>query len=772
VRKDKSRLRKKGGSMKEGKRSMVKGWMLAVAAGTMIAASADPASMPWLDTSKPADQRAAAAVAAMTLDEKLTMILSYSEPDTLDKAPDDVVPAAVKKEVREKMIPASAGYLPGIPRLNIPGQWFTDASIGVHTDQGHTALPSSLTQAASFDPSVAETGGKMVASEARLSGFNILLAGGVNLAREPRTGRNFEYVGEDPLLAGEMGGAAINGIQSMKILSTIKHFAVNTIETHRKTINTTISTEAMRQSDLLAFELAIEKGNPGSVMCSYNLINGFWGCENDYLLNHVLKRDWKYKGYVMADWGAVHSTVDAANYGLDQFTGYPCCGMPINEPHYSPKLFKPALASGQIPMARLDDMVKRILVGLYGSGAFDTLPEKGKIDFDKNIAISQNAAEQSLVLLKNEGNLLPLKGAKTIAVIGGHADKGVISGGGSANVMAVGGNAVPGVEPINWPGPVVFHPSAPVTELKKELPGAAISYDEGTDIARAVEAAKKADVAIVFVTKFNTEAIDGVLELDGNQDALVAAVAKANPNTVVVTETGAAIYMPWIANVKAVLGAFYPGSAGGKAIARILTGKVNPSGHLPISFPASADQLAHPVIPGLDVPDSMSSDPKYATAITHDEGAAFGYKWYDVKGFKPLFAFGHGLSYTQFATSDLKTALDGDKLTVSFVIKNTGKLAGKAVPQIYLSPADYKAAGWEAPKRLIGFSKVALKPGEKRTVKLTVDPRLMAIYQTSANSWQIKEGSYNVLLGQASDALTETAAVRLPAKVWSAVQTN
>ena len=755
--------------MQEGERLMMKGWMLAVAAGTMMAASADPAAMPWLDASKPADQRAAAAVAAMTLDEKLVLIQSFSEPETLDKAPDDIVPAAVKKDVREKMIPSSAGYAPGVPRLKIPAQWFTDASIGVHTDQGHTALPSSLTTAASFDPAVAEAGGKMVASEARLSGFNILLSGGVNLAREPRTGRNFEYVGEDPLLAGEMGGAAIRGVQSMHILSTIKHFAVNTIETHRKTINTTISTEAMRQADVLAFELAIEKGNPGSVMCSYNLINGFWGCENNYLLNHVLKRDWKYKGYVMADWGAVHSTADAANYGLDQFTGYPCCGMKISEAYFSPKMFKPALASGEVPMARLDDMAKRILTGLYSSGAFDDPPVVGKIDFPKNFAISQNAAEQSLVLLKNEGNLLPLKNVKTVAVIGGHADKGVISGGGSANVMAVGGNAVPGVSPVTWPGPVVFQPSAPLTELKNELPRATISYDEGTDIARAVEAAKQAEVAIVFVTKFNTEAIDGVLELDGNQDALVAAVAKANPNTIVMSETGAAFLMPWLGDVKAVLAAFYPGSAGGKAIARILTGKVNPSGHLPISFPASNAQLAHPVIPGLDVADSMSADPKYATAVTYDEGAAIGYKWYDVKGYKPLFAFGHGLSYTQFATSDLKTVLDGNKLSISFVIKNTGKIAGKAVPQVYLAPADYKLAGWEAPKRLVGFSKVALKPGEKRTVKLTVDPRLMATYQTSANSWQIKEGSYNVLLGQASDALTNQASVRLPTAAWSAV---
>jgi beta-glucosidase len=747
---------------------MLKGLMLVAAAGAMMAANAQPATMPWLDPGKPAAQRAAAAVAAMTLDEKLTLIVSYSEPDNLDKEPEDLVPAAVKAEVRAKMVPASAGYLPGIPRLKIPGQWFTDASIGVHVGGvGRTALPSSLATAASFDPAVAEQGGKMVAGEARLTGFNILLAGGVNLAREPRNGRNFEYVGEDPLLAGEMAGAAIRGIQSMRILSTIKHFAINDQETHRKTVNVAISTEAMRQSELLAFEIAIEKGNPGSVMCAYNLINGYWACENDYLLNRTLKHDWKYKGYVMADWGAVHSTAESANNGLDQFTGYPCCGM-IGA-HFAAKYFKPAVESGRIPMARLDDMVTRILTSLYATGAFDGQPVSGPIDFAKDFQVSQNAAEQSFVLLKNEGNLLPLKKARRIAVFGGHADKGVLTGGGSANVMPVGENAVPGLEPTGWPGPVVYMPSPPVAALKKELPRAEIAYDDGNDIARAAEAAKQADVAIVFVTKFNSEAIDGVLELDGNQDQLVAAIAKANPNTIVVTQSGGAILMPWLGDVKAVLAAFYPGSSGGKAIARVLTGKVNPSGHLPISFPGGNDQLAHPVIAGSDLPDSMSADPKYAAAVTYDEGAAIGYKWYDVEGYKPLFAFGHGLSYTTFTAANLKTALEGQSLTVSFVVKNTGKVAGKAVPQVYVAPADYKAAGWEAPKRLVGFSKVALKPGEKHTVKLTVDPRLLATYMTSADSWQIKEGTYRIMLGQSSNALTESVEVRLPARMWSAV---
>jgi beta-glucosidase len=253
---------------------------------------------------------------------------------------------------------------------------------------------------------------------------------------------------------------------------------------------------------------------------------------------------------------------------------------------------------------------------------------------------------------------------------------------------------------------------------------------------------------------------------------LVAAVAKANTNTIVVVEAGAAILMPWIGDVKSVLDAFYPGSFGGKAIARVLTGKVNPSGHLPISFPAGNEQLAHPLIPGLDLLDSMSPDAKYSTDITYDEGAAIGYKWYDLKGYKPLFAFGHGLNYTFFDTSDLKVALVGNTLTVSFAVRNNGKVAGKAVPQVYVAPADYKAASWEAPKRLVGFSKVMLKPGEKRTISLTVDPRLLATYMTAADSWQIKEGTYRIMLGQASDALAQSAEISLPAARWSAVHSG
>jgi beta-glucosidase len=708
----------------------------------------------WLDPKLSPDERAQAALAAMTLDEKLRLIFGYSDQAMTDlaKVPDDIVAPELKSYVVTRQVKGSAGFVPGIPRLGIPDQTQTDASIGVRNSfLPSTALPSSLATAASFDPAVVYAGGAMIGAEARATGHNTMLSGGVNLAREPRNGRNFEYVGEDPLLAGTMAGALINGIQSNRIISTIKHYAVNDQETLRTSLDVTISAAAMRQSDLLAFELAIEKSSPGSVMCSYNLINGRWGCENDYLLNTVLKGDWGYKGFVMSDWGAVHSTVGAANGGLDQFTGFCCVG---DKPWFAPPAMKAALQSGAIPQARLDDMVTRILWALFAKGPVDDPVKVAPIDYAAHALVSQKAAEESLVLLKNDGNLLPLRRVKSIAVIGGSADKGVLAGAGSSDVTPVGGAVMIGTH--------TYLPSPPLDALRRELPKAKIAFDPGSDPASAAALAARSDVAIVFVTRHNSEGSEASLTMVDNQDALVAAVAKANPKTIVVAETGGAIYMPWVNDVPAILEAFYPGIRGGPAIARILTGKVNPSGHLPISFPASADQLARPAIAGLGEPDGTPAE------VLYDEGAAIGYKWYDVKGYKPLFWFGHGLSYTSFALSDLTAQPDGKAIKVSFAIRNTGKRLGKGVAQIYVAPADWRKAGWEAPKRLGGFAKAELKPGQTRRIAVTVDPRLLATYEAANNNWHIKAGDYRLLLGDSADAQMQSATLTLPDSVWSA----
>jgi beta-glucosidase len=487
-------------------------------------------------------------------------------------------------------------------------------------------------------------------------------------------------------------------------------------------------------------------------MCSYNLINGFWACENDYLQNQVLKGDWGFKGYVMSDWGAVHSTVLAANSGLDQMTGLNCCDM---KPFFG-KPLKEAIAAGQAPQARLDDMARRILWPLFAKGAFDDPQTVGPIDFAADAQVSLKAAEQSLVLLKNQGGLLPLKSVRSIAVIGGHADRGVMAGGGSSDVTPVGGNALE-----HPPQYVTFIPSSPLKAIEAERPSADIAYNEGKDLAAAAKLARHSEVAIVFVTQWNGEGSDGRLDLYDGQDALIEAVVKANPHTIVVVESGGAVFMPWIDKVPAVLEAFYPGARGGEAIAEILTGKVNPSGHLPISFPASMDQLAHPVIPGIGKPDGTRE------TIVYDEGAAIGYKWYDLKGYKPLFPFGFGLSYTTFAVSDLHAAFAGGRLHASVTVQNTGWVAGGTVPQVYVA-AD-PAAGWEAPKRLVGFEKVMLKPGERKTVEVTVDPRLLATWREADDHWVIKAGAYRVMAGQASDALPLSETVAVPGEDFSAV---
>jgi len=691
-----------------------------------------------------AEQRAADAVSKMTLDEKLQLVFGYFASDWQGKKP----PAEGRY--------GSAGYVPGIPRLGITPQWETDAGVGVATQGGaavkreRTALPSGIATAATWNPDIAFKGGRMIGSEARASGFNVMLAGGVDLDRDPRNGRNFEYGGEDPLLAGTIVGSEIAGIQSNRIITTTKHYALNDLETGRKGHDAQIGPAAARMSDLLAFQLAIERGNPGSVMCAYNKVNGDFACENDWLLNRVLKGDFGFRGYVMSDWGAVHSTVKAALNGLDQQSGWP-----FDEQPYFGAPLKAAVLAGQVPQARIDDMARRVLWALYSTGAQDNpVSENGAIDYAADEAVSQADAEQGIVLLKNEGNLLPLgPNVRRIVVIGGHADKGVLAGSGSSLVYPRGGNAVPGLEPTGWPGPVMYYNSSPLQELRRLAPNAAISFVDGTDPAAAAAAARQADVAIVFGTQWSSESIDVAMKLDGNQDALIEAVAAANPRTAVVLETNAGVAMPWAARVPAIVEAWYPGRVGGRAIANVLTGRVNPSGHLPVTFYASEAQLPRPVRPG-----TTSEMDQFVLPYT--EGAAVGYKWVDKNNLQPLFPFGHGLSYTTFAYGPVSAASAANgSVRVHFTLRNTGSRRGMAVGEVYASSA---GGGWEAPRRLVGFAKVDLAPGESKVVDVEIDPRLLAMFDETGHAWRIAPGSYTLSLGASSRDLRSNATVTLP----------
>jgi beta-glucosidase len=709
------------------------------------AAIAQPADRPWLNAAMPAEQRAELALQRMTQDEKLTLVFGYFGSDWQGKAP----PPGVRY--------GSAGFVPGIPRLGIPPQWETDAGVGVATQGGaatkreRTSLPSGIATAATWNPQIAFAGGRMIGSEARASGFNVMLAGGVDLLRDPRNGRNFEYGGEDPLLAGTIVGNEIAGIQSNNIISTTKHYALNDLETGRKGHDARIDPVAARMSDLLAFQLAIERGDPGSVMCAYNKVNGDFSCENDWLLNRVLKGDFGWRGYVMSDWGAMHSTVKAALNGADQQSGWP-----FDDKPYFGELLKQAVAAGQVPQGRLDDMARRVLYAIFAHGVADNpVAEGGAIEFAADEAVSQADAEQGIVLLKNAGSLLPLgPNVRSIAVIGGHADKGVLAGSGSSLVYPRGGNAVPGLEPTGWPGPVMYFASSPLQELQRLAPGARITFVEGTDAAAAAAAAKAADVAIVFATQWSSESIDVPMKLDGNQDALIDAVARANPRTAVVLETNAGVAMPWVARVPAIVEAWYPGSKGGAAIANVLTGQVNPSGHLPATFYASDAQLPRPVRPG-----AKSEMDEFT--LPYPEGAAVGYKWVELKKLRPLFPFGHGLSYTSFDYGPVSAApAPNGGLSVRFTVRNSGGRQGMAVGQVYATPA---RRGWEAPKRLVGFAKVDLAPGASQSVSVDVDPRLLATFDEAAHEWRVAPGTYRLSVGASSRDLRGTTSVTVPA---------
>jgi beta-glucosidase len=708
----------------------------------------------WMNAALGADERADLLVAHMTQPEKLSLVVGFFASPLGAYAP----PEGVRM--------GSAGYIPGIERLGIPPLWETDAGIGVATQgaapekRERTALPSGLATAATWDTELAERSGAMIGDEARRSGFNVMLAGGVNLMREPRNGRNFEYGGEDPLLAGTMVGAHVRGIQSNNIISTVKHFALNDQETGRFVANARIDPDAARASDLLAFQIALERSNAGSVMCAYNRVNGIYACENEFLLNEVLRRDWGFKGFVMSDWGAVHSTEDAAVRGLDQESG-----SSFDERIYFGEPLAQAVAAGRVPPARLDEMVRRILRTMFEHGLFDHPVSIEPIDFEAHARVTQAGAEQGIVLLKNRGNLLPLSsGARRIAVIGGHADAGVLSGGGSSQVYPVGGNAVPGLEPTTWPGPVVYYPSSPLAAIRAHAPQTEVQFADGRDARAAARLARQSDVAIVFATQWATESRDASLTLPDGQDALIAAVARANPRTIVVLETGGPVLAPWLDRVGAVLEAWYPGTRGGEAIANVLFGDVNPSGRLPVSFPRSLAQLPRRELDGAGAPDRQAFDVQYS------EGAAVGYKWFDARNLDPLFPFGFGLSYTRFDYADLNAATDerGD-LVVHFRVRNSGARAGMDTPQIYITPV---AGGWEAPKRLGGWRKVDLASGAETEATVRIDPRLLAMYDGANRVWRIAPGEYRVLLGASSRDIRATTVVDLPARTLSLALTG
>ncbi len=717
-----------------------------------------PPAGPWMDKTMPPDQRADLVLAQMTLDEKIQLVHG-GQAGRGAPSPSN----------------GGAGWIPGIARLGIPDINMADSAVGVTRGAANsrysTLLPSTLGLAASWDAKAGHLYGDVIGRELRDQGYNMSIGGGVDITREPRNGRNFEYAGEDPILAGNMVGYLMKGVQDRQIMGDIKHYALNDQETGRNIGNAIIDKRSMRESDLLAFEIGLRIAQPAGVMCSYNKVNGDWACENDYLLNQVLKKAFNFQGWVMSDWGGTHSTYKAVMAGLDQ-------EMPGSG--FFGEALKKSVESGEIPVARLNDSVHRILRSMFAVGVVDNPPRRQVVDIFKGLEDAQSLAEESIVLLKNSGNQLPLSGAvKSIAVIGSHADVGIISGGGSAQVDPPGGNVVPpppadpnapaaGRGGMFGRGPVYF-PDSPLKAIRAHAPNAKVTFDPGTDPAAAAALAKSSDVAIVFCNQPMSEGRDSAsLSLPDKQDDLVAAVAAANLHTIVVLETGGPVTMPWVDKVSGVLAAFFPGMRGAEAVANILFGDVNPSAKLPVTFTKSEADLPHPEIAGMNLTAAPATGgaggfgggrggmPPFD--VPYPEGVKVGYKWFDAQNKEPLFAFGHGLSYTTYAYSGLKVTPSGNGLTVSFSVKNTGKRAGEEVAQVY---ASLPGTTGEPPKRLIGWDRVELAPGQSKTVTVNVEPLYLSIFNEQKDGWQVAGGDYKVLVGGSSKALPLTDTVKL-----------
>src|SRR4051794_5897988 len=697
-------------------------------------ADAASASCPWMDTGKSPEQRADLLVKAMSFDQKLHMT-TFSEPQWFAHY-------------------GTAGHVDGDPSLCLPDINMSDAGSGVvGLQQGTTVFPSGIAQAAMWDPSMARRFGKALGEEAFAKGINVMLGPGMDMARIATNGRNFEYGGEDPLLTGKTMAAAIQGIQSTQVLAEAKQYVINAQEYDRNTVDVTVDDRTLHEIYLSPFEAAVKQGHVGSLMCSYNLAFGHHVCENKDLLDGILRGQWGFDGFVTSDWGATHSTAPSANAGLD-------LEMHAAPPHYFGAPLGDAIKAGKVPAARLDAMVRHIFVPMFRFGLFDHPPVSqpdaytNQADTPAHRSLARELSEQSTVLLKNQDSLLPLDNGtgRTIAVIGSAANPagaaGASGGGGSSH-----GTGVPS-------------PVSPLEGIQTvaQTHGDTVVYDPGRAHQDAAAVAAAADVAIVFVADTLSEGSDRTT-LDPNpwlcatlfcsgtgedENGMVEAVAAANPNTVVVIDSGAPVSMPYLDKVKAVLDAWFPGVENGNSIANILYGNANPSGHLPQTFPKS---LA-------DMPTKTPQQyPGVNSKVSYSEGMKIGYRWFDSENIEPLFPFGYGLSYTSFKYSGLKLTSNGKTAKASFTVTNTGKRSGADVAQAYV--AFPKPLG-EPPRQLKGFQKVYLDAGDSKRVTIPFDTRAFSYWDSKKQHWVESRGCYGIAVGDSSRSLplTKTLAIR------------
>jgi beta-glucosidase len=657
---------------------------------------------PYVDTRS----RAAAIVSQMTLAEKIQQLHGIQDP-------------------------THYRTVPGLDRLGIPALNITNGPAGAtNGGPGHqgpaTALPAPIALAATWDIAMAKLYGSIIGLEAGKLANGFLEGPDINIARVPQNGRNFEAYGEDPYLTGRIAAAHIAGIQSHGIIAEAKHYAGNNQENNRTTISDTIDERTLREIYLPAFETSVREGGAGAVMCAYNKVNSVYSCENDLLMNQILKKEWGFNGFITSDFGAVHSTGPSALAGLD-------LEMPTGVYFTNP--LQAAVQAGDVPMSVIDDKLVRRFSTMMQFGIFDAPTTSQPVPTDQDGVLARRIAEAGMVLLKNDGAVLPLDATQlhSIAVIGPYAKAAKTGGGGSSQVVpAYTVDPVKGIQ--NRAGPDVI-----------------VTFADGSSLSAAAALAKSADVAIVMVGDDQQEGVDHSIALAGTQDQLVQAVAAANPQTVVVLKTGGPVLMPWVDAVPAILEAWYPGEEDGNAVAAVLFGDVNPSGKLPQTFPKSVADLP------ANTPEQY---PGVNGVANYSEGIFVGYRHFDANGIEPLFPFGHGLSYTSFEYGELTVHQTSLGPFLLFMVTNTGSVAGREVTQIYLGiPSD---AVPQPPSQLKAFGKVFLQPGENAIMGFALNARALSYWDVNSHAWQMPKGTFQVMVGSSSRDIRQQTQITFP----------
>jgi len=723
--------------------------ILAIILGVLIAGVAlgqpedVPVSAPYKNKKLSADERVHDLLGRMTLDEKVSMLSGATWMESV-----------------------------AIPRLGIPAIKMADGPMGIRSWHGpsattkseehhfnSTAFPAGIAVAATWDPAVAQSVGQAIAQEMRAIGRDMILGPTVNIQRVPLWGRNFEGYGEDPYLAARMGVAYIKGVQGEGIIATVKHFDANNQEFERHRVDESIDERALQEIYFPAFKAAVQEAGVWSVMSAYQKVNGNYCSANSFLLKDILKNDWSYKGFVVSDWGSTYSTANTVNAGMD-------LEMPGGEPArfwlathgakevgnggdwLSPQKVLPEVSTGKISVTTIDDNVGRILHTMFVSGVFDRTPgETGEIDTTAQRAAARHGEAEAIVLLKNDGNVLPLdpQKIKSIAVIGPSAAVARTGGGGSSLVRF--NSAVTPLDGIKErAGGAMQVTYALGVSMPGEDPGKETAEARDQLRKEAVALAAKADVAILMVgnsAKVESEDFDRTtLDLPAGQDELIQEVAKANRHTIVVFNAGAPVNVSrWVNDVPSILDAWFGGQEIGHAIAHVLFGDVNPSGKLPFSFINDfKESPAYGNYPGKDL------------HVTYAEGIYVGYRYFDKHNNAPQYSFGYGLSYTKFGYSGLKIVpgkgSDGPTFEVSLTLRNEGTRAGAEVVQLYIH--DGHSSVDRPVKELKGFHRAELAPGKSTTVNFTLDQSSMAYYSTEKKTWIAEPGKFDVLVGSSS----------------------